>query len=247
MKIHHFGYARFESQKVVERIKEVDGLLVDVRLEPYGKSGFSRAELIQALGNQYLWIPEWGNLNYKPKDRAKGIQIADFEKGLERLNASIYGGDIPSCIVLMCGCDRAQSCHRIEVLRLLKANNLGLKTIIAGSRSIKHLSVVERAIEKSGFTISEVVSGRARGVDRLGEAWAKQNHVPVKQFPAKWQRPDGTTDRSAGFRRNTQMAAYAEALIAIWDGKSKGTAHMINSAKKAGLKVFVHKVRLAKK
>lgn len=111
-----------------------------------------------------------------------------------------------------------------------------MKTIIAGSRGITSLSVVNKACELSGFSITEVVSGTARGVDQLGELWAKNNKIGVKRFPAQWD----LHGKSAGYKRNEIMAGYAEALIAIWDGKSPGTKHMIDIAKRKGLTVFVH-------
>ena len=114
-----------------------------------------------------------------------------------------------------------------------------IKTIIAGSRSIFRYSIVARAIEKSKFEITEVVSGSARCVDRLGEHWGIIHDVPVKRFPADWN----NYGKSAGFRRNNEMAKYADALIAVWDGESKGTASMIRLAEEWGLMVFVYKVQ----
>lgn len=87
--------------------------------------------------------------------------------------------------------------------------------------------------------VTEVVSGCARGVDRLGEQWAQMRSIPIKRFPANWDR-DG---RSAGPIRNRQMANYAEALVAIWDGESKGTKNMIEEAERRGLVVFVLQVQ----
>jgi len=110
-----------------------------------------------------------------------------------------------------------------------------MKTIIAGSRGITNLFVVEKAVELSGFDITEVVSGTARGVDQLGEEWAAMRLVPIKRFPANWN----LYGKSAGHRRNKQMAEYAEALIAVWDGVSPGTKNMIDTAKELGLKVHV--------
>ena len=118
-----------------------------------------------------------------------------------------------------------------------------MKTIIAGSRSITSMYVVNAAVAASGFTVSEVVSGRARGVDILGEQWASAHGVPVKGFPARWRRADGSVDRGAGSARNQQMADYADALIAVWDGESRGTADMIRRATSRGLKVFVYEQR----
>lgn len=112
-----------------------------------------------------------------------------------------------------------------------------MKVIIAGSRGVVSLSEVAIAVEKSGFAITEEVSGTARGVDKLGEQYANAHGIPVKQFPADWNR----YGKSAGYRRNEVMARYADALIAIWDGQSPGTRHMINIARQMGLKVYVHR------
>ena len=99
-----------------------------------------------------------------------------------------------------------------------------MKVIIAGSRTITDFFIVQKAVEKSGFKITEVVSGCAKGVDKLGEMWARQNKVLVKRFPAKW----GVYGKKAGSVRNHKMAEYGDALIACWDGKSTGTYDMIN-------------------
>lgn len=106
-----------------------------------------------------------------------------------------------------------------------------MRTILAGSRTLG------RALAECPFTseISEVVSGRAHGIDEAGEGWARQNGHLVTLFPAGWDR----YGRSAGFRRNIQMANYSEALIAVHDGESRGTAQMIEEAKRRGLRVFV--------
>lgn len=110
-----------------------------------------------------------------------------------------------------------------------------MKTIIAGSRSITNISLVEQAIKESGFKITEVVSGTARGVDFLGELWAIKNKIPIKRFPADW----GHYGKAAGHKRNEQMAVYAEACIIIWDGVSRGSLNMIKNAEIVGLKLFI--------
>lgn len=110
-----------------------------------------------------------------------------------------------------------------------------MKTIVAGSRDITGFNIVEQAIRDSGFEITELVSGGARGVDRLGEKYAKEHNIPIKQFIPDWDK----FGKSAGHKRNSQMADYADALVAIWDGVSKGTAGMIADATQKGLKVYV--------
>jgi hypothetical protein len=110
-----------------------------------------------------------------------------------------------------------------------------MRVIIAGSRSMTDSQQVATAIAQSGFVIREVISGGARGVHSLGEAWARTNHIPVRRFPARWER----YGKSAGFRRNEALAHVADALIAVWDGSSPGTCHMIATARQRGLRLFV--------
>ncbi len=111
-----------------------------------------------------------------------------------------------------------------------------MKVIIAGSRNFTDQKIVDRVITDSGFEISQVVSGGARGVDTCGEYWAEDNGVDIEVFSADWQK----YGRAAGPIRNKQMANYAEALIAIYDSsKSKGTANMIKQAKEQGLRYYL--------
>ncbi len=112
-----------------------------------------------------------------------------------------------------------------------------MRVIIAGSRSIADAAVVAKAVAASGFAVTCVLSGRASGVDRLGEVWAEQQGVPIEYFPADW----GRFGRAAGPLRNQRMADVAEALIAIWDGESTGTKDMIARARAKGLRVFVYR------
>jgi hypothetical protein len=114
-----------------------------------------------------------------------------------------------------------------------------MKVIVAGGRDFTNYALVEEAIKISGFEISQIVSGKAKGVDTLGEVWALANNVPVEAFPADWSQHG----RAAGPIRNKQMAEYADALIAIWDGESKGTANMIQQARNKQLNVFIYLVK----
>lgn len=110
-----------------------------------------------------------------------------------------------------------------------------MKTIIAGSRTIRDMAILGRAIRNSGFTITEVVSGGARGVDQLGERWAKVHSIPLLRFLARWEEHG----KAAGYYRNEQMANHADQLIAIWDGKSKGTGHVIGAMRSRGKPVHI--------
>lgn len=85
--------------------------------------------------------------------------------------------------------------------------------------------------------MTEVVSGCAQGADAHGETVARSMGIPVSRFPADWKQ----YGKSAGIRRNAQMAEYADALIAVWDGESRGTKNMIELASARGLLVFVYR------
>ena len=118
-----------------------------------------------------------------------------------------------------------------------------MKLIVAGSRSIVRYAVVSTAIHAAckkweDPTVDEIVSGMARGVDTLAVRYANINGIPVKAMPADWK-GDG---RSAGYKRNVRMAEYADALVAIWDGVSVGTKHMVDTARARGLLVAVYLV-----
>ena len=114
-----------------------------------------------------------------------------------------------------------------------------MKVIIAGSRHLGQL-ITERAIGLAPYVITEVVSGLARGPDTYGKYWADHAGIPVKPFPAEWTDKYGQYNKAAGIIRNTKMADYADALIAIWDGQSKGTLHMINDMVSKKKPVYVY-------
>ncbi|UMB55348.1 DUF2493 domain-containing protein [Lutibacter sp. A64] len=111
-----------------------------------------------------------------------------------------------------------------------------MKLIIAGSRTFSDYKKLKEVCDQflQDQNNIEIVSGAYyRGADKLGEQYATEKGFPIKQFPADWKK----FRRAAGPKRNQQMAKYADALIAFWDGKSKGTKNMIDLAKKENLKV----------
>jgi hypothetical protein len=113
-----------------------------------------------------------------------------------------------------------------------------MKTIVAGGRYFTDALLLSRVLDEWMLSLTTqltIVSGTANGADKCGEQWATTNAVKIKRFPAKWDE----YGKSAGYRRNAEMAGYAEALIAFWDGKSKGTKHMIDIALDKGLIVKV--------
>lgn len=126
------------------------------------------------------------------------------------------------------------------------------RIIIAGGRDFKNYDLLSDTlmkyledIDNTGIVNNpkqvKFVSGTARGADSLGEQFAYTWGYDVVRFPAAWN----TYGKSAGYRRNAEMAKFASKdghrgiLIAFWDGKSRGTKHMIDLAKRYGLKVHV--------
>ena len=112
-----------------------------------------------------------------------------------------------------------------------------IKVIIAGGRDFddyhKLCLVCDEYLKDQNNV--EIVSGAYKGADLLGEMYAAERNYPIKQFPADWKR----YGKSAGQKRNVEMANYANVLIAFWDGKSKGTKNMVELATQAGLNVKV--------
>lgn len=116
-----------------------------------------------------------------------------------------------------------------------------LRVIIAGSRGFgqglmskgdfeimtKCLDEVLGKARENGDCIV-ILSGTARGADRMGEAYAKLRGYECEQYPADWDK----YGRSAGYNRNAFMARNATHLITFWDGESRGTMHMQDIMKK---------------
>jgi hypothetical protein len=107
-----------------------------------------------------------------------------------------------------------------------------MKLLIAGSRDYPtngNFNDKMNELVKLFGVPSEVVSGHCKtGPDKLGEDWAKQNNIPVKLFPADWDK----FGRSAGPIRNKHMAEYCDRAIVFWDGQSRGSQNMINELKR---------------
>ena len=132
------------------------------------------------------------------------------------------------------------------------------KIIVAGSRTIANLHIdreddfntqnsillkyeqeklwITDILDSYLGTIEEIVCGLAQGPDWQGKLWAEANNIYVKEFPADWTK----YGKRAGFLRNEEMAQYSDVLIAFWDGTSKGTNHMINTALDCELDVHVY-------
>lgn len=116
-----------------------------------------------------------------------------------------------------------------------------VRVIIAGGRDFNNLELM---IKKCDYYLSdavakgykiEIISGTARGADKLGEEYAKLRGYSIAYFPADWP----AYGKRAGYLRNEQMGNFSDALISFWDGKSKGTKHMIDIANRKHLPVRI--------
>lgn len=110
-----------------------------------------------------------------------------------------------------------------------------MRVIIAGGRDCDNYQLLLDSIAESGFVITTVVSGGAKGADALGERYAVETNTALEIFSADWNRHG----RAAGPIRNRKMAENADALIALWDGKSRGTKNMIEEAAKHNLPTYI--------
>ena len=119
-----------------------------------------------------------------------------------------------------------------------------MRCIIAGGRDFNDYVRLEKVMDNCPYEITEVVCGKARGADSLGEKWALERSVHVKYFVPDWE----GLGKRAGFVRNNDMAEYAcengsdnGLLVAFWDKVSRGTKSMIDLATKKGMVVKVIK------
>lgn len=117
------------------------------------------------------------------------------------------------------------------------------RIIVAGGRDFSDFSLL---CNKLDYLLRDkikthkivIVSGGAKGADTLGEIYAKQRGFEVDRYPVKWIWKDNRCiNRDEGYKRNVRMSENADALVAFWNGFSKGTAHMINIARNKGLLV----------
>ncbi len=117
------------------------------------------------------------------------------------------------------------------------------RVVIAGCRDYNNYDEAKPYID---FCLSNIrkenniiiVSGCASGADSIGERYAKENGFEVEKYPADWR----AYGRSAGPKRNKQMAEVCDYIICFWDEKSKGTKSMIDYARKYNEPIRIKKI-----
>lgn len=104
---------------------------------------------------------------------------------------------------------------------------LPVRLIIAGSRDFNDYKLLEKEVVSfMGDKCPTIVSGCANGADTLGEQLAEKFRLKLIKIPANWRK----YGKSAGYRRNVEMAKISSHCIVFWDGKSRGSKHMIDIA-----------------
>ena len=100
-----------------------------------------------------------------------------------------------------------------------------VKIAVVGSRSFRDVKRMEEILNELLPTLDApvIVTGGAMGADTLAEQYAHARGIPCLVFKADWDK----YGRAAGYIRNIKMAEEADRAVAFWDGKSRGTAHMI--------------------
>ncbi|MBO5873187.1 MAG: DUF2493 domain-containing protein [Clostridia bacterium] len=126
---------------------------------------------------------------------------------------------------------------------MFKKNLPTKKVVVAGCRDYNNYEEAKDYIDRclSGIRLENnivIVSGGARGADALGERYARENGFEIERYPADWD----TYGKSAGPIRNKQMAEICDCAICFWDGKSRGTASMIQFAKQRNKPIRVKRI-----
>ena len=118
----------------------------------------------------------------------------------------------------------------IKETKKLAAEKQEFRLVVAGSRDFDDYALLSAELDKLlvGKTNITIVSGTARGADRLGERYAAEHNLRIERFPAEWEK----YHKGAGPIRNMKMVQSADAVIVFWDNESSGTKNIIECARK---------------
>lgn len=110
-----------------------------------------------------------------------------------------------------------------------------MRVLVCGGRDFDRQEVVDSFLDEllAEVDITLIIHGAARGADLLGASWAHRRGINVLAFPANWKK----YGRSAGHVRNAQMLKDGNPDLVVAFPGGRGTAHMVNIAKAANIKV----------
>lgn len=111
-----------------------------------------------------------------------------------------------------------------------------MRVIVCGSRDwTDREAIANRLFDLPSEAV--IVHGAAKGADRIAGQEAQKLGLVVEEHPANWQ----TLGKTAGIARNVKMARLgADLCIAFWDGRSRGTSHMVDQAEKHGIPIELY-------
>ena len=110
-----------------------------------------------------------------------------------------------------------------------------MKLIITGPCTYTNYQHLCQVLAPDRHRITQVLTGGSRGAEQLGFRWAWQHLVPRHLVRADWER----FGKTAGVRRNHQLAQAGDVLLVLGDGQAPGTAHLIQCMQQLGKPVIV--------
>lgn len=112
-----------------------------------------------------------------------------------------------------------------------------MKIAVVGSRTFNNYDLLCSYLNTIHLKepISHIISGGAKGADKMGEKWANENGIETIIFIPDWEK----YGRKAGFLRNKDIINEADKVVCFWDGFSNGTKNSIELAKRQGKKCLI--------
>lgn len=181
---------------------------------------------------------KWGN-PFKDGNREEVIE--EYKKWVVTQHDLMHDLASLKDKTLACWC-APKPCHGDVLSQLVNGDEKITRLLVAGSRTILDQTLVDEVLELVLFGYDKEIigiSGMALGVDKLAWNWFKTNNIPCIELPAKWNNSDGSTNKRAGFERNSKMSNIADKAIFIWDGMSRGTLDMMKKIKKENIMKLV--------
>lgn len=116
-----------------------------------------------------------------------------------------------------------------------------IKLAIVGRRNFKQpkvlYKIVDQLVKEQDYNVIEIVSGGASGVDSYGASYGQYHQIPVKIFPAEWEK----YGKSAGYKRNVLIINECDVCIAFWDGDERGgTYHDIKLCRESNKPCWIY-------
>lgn len=110
-----------------------------------------------------------------------------------------------------------------------------MRVLVCGGRDFADVHLFKAAMDAlhARTPITLIIQGGAQGADKMGGYWATKNAVPCRVFEADWDKHG----KGAGHIRNQQMLDEGHPDLVVAFPGGRGTANMIERARKAGVAV----------